>query len=71
MPLPIVRSRTPGLARQETWALLITYRAIRALICHAAAGTGTGRLSFTAPCTPTAGPSATESPRSRPPMMTY
>ena len=38
-----------GLARQEIWALLITYQAIRALICHAAAGTGTdpGRLSFT------------------------
>jgi hypothetical protein len=45
----ILRSRTPGLARQEAWALLITYQAIRALICHAAAGTGTdpGRLSFT------------------------
>jgi hypothetical protein len=45
----VLRSRTPGLARQETWALLITYQAVRALICHAAAGTGTdpGRLSFT------------------------
>src|ERR1035438_5833908 len=45
----VLRSRTPGLARQEIWALLITYQAIRALICHAAAGTGTdpGRLSFT------------------------
>ena len=45
----VLRSRTPGLARQETWALLITYQAIRALICHAAAGTGAdpGRLSFT------------------------
>jgi hypothetical protein len=45
----VLRSRTPCLARQETWALLITYQAIRALICHAAAGTGTdpGRLSFT------------------------
>ena len=32
-----------------SWALLITYQAVRALICHAAAGTGTdpGRLSFT------------------------
>jgi hypothetical protein len=46
----VLRSRTPGLARQEAWALLITYQAVRALICHAAAGTGTdpGRLSFTA-----------------------
>ena len=44
----ILRSRTPGLARQEAWALLITYQAIRALICHAAAGTDPGRLSFTA-----------------------
>jgi hypothetical protein len=44
----IPRSRTPGLARQEARALLITYQAIRALICHAAAGTDPGRLSFTA-----------------------
>jgi Transposase DDE domain/Insertion element 4 transposase N-terminal len=44
----ILRSRTPDLARQEAWALLITYQAIRALICHAAAGTDPGRLSFTA-----------------------
>ena len=43
----VLRSRTPGLARQETWALLITYQAIRALICHAAADTDPGRLSFT------------------------
>ena len=45
----VLRSRTPGLARQETWALLITCQAVRALICHAAAGTGTdpARLSFT------------------------
>jgi len=45
----VLRSRTPGLARQETWALLVTYQAVRALICHAAAGPGTdpGRLSFT------------------------
>jgi hypothetical protein len=43
----ILRSRTPGLARQETSALLITYQAVRALICHAAAGTDPGRLSFT------------------------
>ena len=43
----VLRSRTPGLARQEIWALLITYQAIRALICHAAAGTDPGRLSFT------------------------
>lgn len=44
----ILRSRTPALARQEAWALLITYQAIRAFICHAAAGTDPGRLSFTA-----------------------
>jgi hypothetical protein len=45
----VLRSRTPGLARQEVWALLITYQAIRALICYAATGTGTdpGRLCFT------------------------
>jgi Transposase DDE domain len=45
----VLRSRTPGLARQEIWALLIAYQAVRALICHAASGTGAdpGRLSFT------------------------
>ena len=45
----VLRSRTPGLARQEAWALLVAYQAVRALICHAAAGTGAdpGRLSFT------------------------
>ena len=43
----VLRSRTPGLARQEAWALLIAYQAIRAIICHAAAGTDPGRLSFT------------------------
>ena len=45
----VLRSRTPGLARQEAWALLIAYQAVRALICHAAAGTSAdpGRLSFT------------------------
>ena len=45
----VLRSRTPGLARQEAWALLITYQAVRALVCRAAAGTGAdpGRLSFT------------------------
>ena len=44
----VLRSRTPGLVRQEAWALLIAYQAVRALICHAAAGTDPGRLSFTA-----------------------
>jgi hypothetical protein len=37
----VSRTAPPG-----TWALLITYQAIRALICHAA-GAGPGRLSFT------------------------
>lgn len=45
----VLRSRTPGLARQEIWALLITYQAVRALICRTAADAGTdpGLLSFT------------------------
>ena len=43
----IPRSRTPGPARQEARALLITCQATRALTCHAAAGTDPGRLSFT------------------------
>lgn len=43
-----LRSRTPGLARQEIWAMLTACQAIRALTCHAAAATGTdpARLSF-------------------------
>jgi hypothetical protein len=49
-PGRILRSRDPGLARQEIWAYLITYQAIRAVICLAAAGRGLdpARLSFTA-----------------------
>lgn len=49
-PGRILRSRTPDLARQEIWAYLITYQAIRAVICLAAANRGLdpGRLSFTA-----------------------
>jgi hypothetical protein len=49
-PGRILRSRDPALARQEIWAYLITYQAIRAVICLAAAGRGQdpGRLSFTA-----------------------
>jgi hypothetical protein len=45
-----LRSGTPALARQELWALLSVYQAVRALIARAAAGAGTdpGRCSFTA-----------------------
>jgi hypothetical protein len=45
-----LRARTPDLARQELWASLIIYQAIRALIARAAAGAGLdpGRISFTA-----------------------
>jgi Insertion element 4 transposase N-terminal/Transposase DDE domain len=48
-PGRILRSRTPALARQELWAALIIYQAIRAIICTAAAGAGLdpARLSFT------------------------
>ena len=46
----MLRSRTPDLARQEIWAALAVYQAIRTLIARAAAGPGTdpGRISFTA-----------------------
>ena len=45
-----LRGRTPDLARQELWAYLIIYQAIRALIVRAAAGAGLDpdRISFTA-----------------------
>jgi len=45
-----LRAGTPALARQELWALLCVYQAIRTLIARAAAGAGTdpGRCSFTA-----------------------
>jgi hypothetical protein len=48
-PGRILRSRTPDLALQETWAYLVTYQAIRAVIARTAAGTGLdpARLSFT------------------------
>ncbi len=45
-----LRSGAPDLARQEVWALLAVYQAVRALIARTAAGAGTdpGRYSFTA-----------------------
>ena len=45
-----LRARTPALARQELWAYLAIYQAIRVLIARAAAGAGLdpGRISFTA-----------------------
>jgi Insertion element 4 transposase N-terminal/Transposase DDE domain len=49
-PGRVLRGRTPALARQELWAYLAIYQAIRAIIVRAAAGTGLdpGRISFTA-----------------------
>ena len=46
----ILRGRAPDLARQELWAYLALYQAIRAVTCLAAAGAGIdpGRISFTA-----------------------
>jgi len=48
-PGRILRSRTPDLARQEIWACLVTYQAVRAVIALAAARAGTDpqRASFT------------------------
>ncbi len=45
-----LRGRTPALARQELWAYLAIYQAIRTLIARAAASAGLdpGRISFTA-----------------------
>jgi Insertion element 4 transposase N-terminal/Transposase DDE domain len=45
-----LRGRTPGLARQEIWACLTIYQALRALAARAAASRGIdpGRISFTA-----------------------
>lgn len=45
-----LRGQTPDLARQELWAYLIIYQAIRVLIARAAAGPGLDpdRISFTA-----------------------
>ena len=49
-PGRILRARTPDLARQELWAYLIIYQAIRAVICAAAATArlDPSRISFTA-----------------------
>jgi hypothetical protein len=49
-PGRILRSRTPDLARQELWAYLIIYQAIRAIMCLAAASQhlDPDRISFTA-----------------------
>jgi hypothetical protein len=49
-PGRILRGRTPDLARQELWACLAVYQAIRAITCLAAASAGLdpGRISFTA-----------------------
>ena len=49
-PGRVLRGRTPDLARQELWAYLAIYQAIRAIIIRAAAGAGLDpdRISFTA-----------------------
>ena len=49
-PGRVLRGRTPDLARQELWAYLAIYQALRVLITRAAArdGTDPGRISFTA-----------------------
>lgn len=49
-PGRVLRGRTPDLARQELWAYLAIYQAIRVIIVRAAAGAGLDpdRISFTA-----------------------
>jgi hypothetical protein len=46
----VLRGRTPDLVRQELWAYLVIYQAIRAVMCLAAASAGLDpdRISFTA-----------------------
>jgi hypothetical protein len=48
-PGTVLRSGDPAGARQEMWAFLVIYQAIRIMICAAAAGAGLdpGRVSFT------------------------
>ncbi|MHB8185058.1 MAG: IS4 family transposase [Dermatophilaceae bacterium] len=48
-PGVVLRSKSPDMIRQELYALLCTYQAIRTLICHAAAAEGLDpdRISFT------------------------
>jgi len=48
-PGRVLRSRTPDLALQETWAYLAVYQAVRAVIARTSAGHGLdpARLSFT------------------------
>lgn len=49
-PRVLLTGATPDLARQQMWAYLVIYQAVRALIARAAAGAGAdpARLSFTA-----------------------
>ena len=48
-PAVVLRSKSPDMIRQELYALLCTYQAIRTLVCHAAAAEGLDpdRISFT------------------------
>jgi hypothetical protein len=47
-PGTTLRSKTPGGAKQELWAMLCTYQAVRTLVSQASAHTGLdpGRISF-------------------------
>jgi hypothetical protein len=60
-----LRGKTPDLARQEIWALLTVYQALRTLITRAAArdGLDPGRISFTS--TLTAARGTMDTPRRR------
>jgi len=48
-PAVVLRSKSPDMIRQELYALLCVYQAIRTLICHSAdrAGLDPDRISFT------------------------
>ncbi len=67
-PGRVLRGRSPALARQELWAYLVIYQAIRAVICAAAASRPrpTGSPS-PPPCAPSAAPCPPPAPAPPPP----
>jgi Insertion element 4 transposase N-terminal/Transposase DDE domain len=67
-PGVVLRSKSPDMIRQELYALLCTYQAIRTLIAHAAAAEGLDPdlICFTPPRKPS--PPASATPRRFPPL---
>ena len=63
-PGRVLRGQTPDLARQELWAYLIIYQAIRVIIARAAAAPAWTPAGSPSPprCTPSAAPSPPPAP---------